>query len=283
MSAVKTYSSRPVDESSRLISCDLCGSGQFRPHWDCQEFSFVQCLGCGVIYQNPQPLTESILKRYDQLYFDYEKQNEADFLALMKLGLKDIQFDRRIGATGLGRSFLDIGCATGMLLEAMKAKDWQVQGVEVCAASAAWGRSQRGVEIFPGTLSEAGFFDQSFDVVHFSHLIEHVNFPREFMKDVVRLVKPKGWVLVTTPNTDGWQARWLGAQWRSAIADHLYLFSKKNLLQLLTSCGLTIRAFRTWGGLARGLGHPWKKAVLDRLVKVVGTGDVMMVAAQLPG
>ncbi len=282
MSEIKTYSSRPVGEESRLIACDLCGSGAFQPHWDCHEFAFVRCLGCGVIYQNPQPLADSVLKRYDQQYFDYEKSNEASFLQLMRLGLKDIGFDRRLGSAGQGRAFLDIGCATGMLLEEMKGKGWKVQGVEVCTASASWGSTQRGVEIFPGTLDEAGFPDKSFDVIHFSHLIEHVNFPRKFMAEVARLVKPAGWVLVTTPNTDGWQARWFGPQWRSAIADHLYLFSRSNLAQLLTSSGFQLRALRTWGGLARGLGHPLKKAILDRLVKVLGTGDVMMMAAQAP-
>lgn len=42
--------------------------------------------------------------------------------------------------------------------------------------------------------------DKSVDVVASVETIEHLENPRAFMRELVRLVKPNGWVIVTTPN-----------------------------------------------------------------------------------
>jgi SAM-dependent methyltransferase len=45
-----------------------------------------------------------------------------------------------------------------------------------------------------------GLPDNSGDVVAAVETIEHLENPRAFMRELVRLVKPGGWVIVTTPN-----------------------------------------------------------------------------------
>jgi len=42
--------------------------------------------------------------------------------------------------------------------------------------------------------------DSSADVVSAIEVIEHLENPRAFMWKLVRLTKPEGWVIVTTPN-----------------------------------------------------------------------------------
>jgi 2-polyprenyl-3-methyl-5-hydroxy-6-metoxy-1,4-benzoquinol methylase len=42
--------------------------------------------------------------------------------------------------------------------------------------------------------------DESADVVVSIETIEHLENPRAFMRELVRLVKPGGWILITTPN-----------------------------------------------------------------------------------
>src|SRR5205823_1363747 len=42
--------------------------------------------------------------------------------------------------------------------------------------------------------------DETADVVAAVETIEHLENPRAFMRELVRLVKPGGWVVVTTPN-----------------------------------------------------------------------------------
>ena len=145
-----------------------------------------------MVMQNPQPTQDELLKRYGKDYFHYEENNEENFFNLMKLGLKDIGFDSIEKDIPQERTFLDIGCATGMLLEHMRdSRGWDVRGVEVCEESVEKARRIRRLDVFHGTLDQAGFPDDSFDVVHSSHVIEHVADPVLFLREIRRILKTR--------------------------------------------------------------------------------------------
>ena len=272
----KTYSSRPSSERTETIPCPGCRSARARRFLDCEGFGFVQCADCSIVYQNPRPAFDDLRKRYNGQYFSYELENESNFFGLMRMGLDDIRFNERTADFPASRTFLDIGCATGMLIESMKQAGWDASGVDVCRESAEYGIAHRGVRISIGTLEEARFGSESFSVVHFSHLIEHVPDPRGFLREVKRILKPGGLAVITTPNVDGFQARLFGSAWRSAIADHLVLFSKATLASMLVSEGFELKQNVTWGGLAKGTAPVFIKKPADFLAKRLGLGDVIL-------
>ncbi len=274
---MKTFSVGPRTERFREVPCRLCQATKAQGYIEGEGFHFVRCLDCGLVYQNPQPVFEDLKNRYRSDYYQYELENEQNFFQLMRLGLEDIHFHRRNMPKESG--FLDIGCATGMLLESMAALGWRVQGVELCIESAEHARRERGLDIFSGTLDEADYQASSFGVVHFSHLIEHVPNPRNFLIEIRRILRDDGFVIATTPNVRGFQARIFRGKWRSAIADHLTLFSKRTLARLLEDTGFSINAVKTWGGLAKGTAPSWIKRPLDRLAKRFGFGDVVLILA----
>ena len=82
-----------------------------------------------------------------------------------------------------------------------------------------------------------------------------------------RILAPGGYALITTPNIDGFQARLFGKSWRSAIADHTVLFSKKTLQKLVREVGFEVRRCVTWGGLAIGRAPALIKRPMDKLAK----------------
>ncbi len=262
------------------VPCPSCGSLRFRARLRGKGCRFVTCRDCQLVFQNPQPLFDDLKGRYGQTYFEYEIANEANFHRLMELGLADIGFAGLTGGLPPDRRFLDVGCATGRLLEAMRARGWSVQGVDLCRQSAEYAAARRGVMVFTGTLEQARFPAASFHAVHFSHLIEHVPSPRAFLSEVRRILTPAGFAVVTTPNVDGLQARLFRGQWRSAIADHLTLFSGRTLRRLLEQSGFEVRATQTWGGLAQGTAPAWLKRPVDRLAKRLGFGDVVLMLAR---
>jgi SAM-dependent methyltransferase len=282
------------------VPCALCGAAgegspaegrrgrrpPFAEHWDCGAFSFARCRRCGLIQQNPQSESSAVARRYDGPsgadYLRYEEENQFAYRDLELLALSDIGldaaarplFDRARSEGRLPRA-LDVGCATGALLAALRDSGWEPQGVEISAAQAAYGRERYGLPIHAGSLESAAFPDGSFELVHASHLIEHLNDPAAFLDEAGRVLAPGGLLALTTPNADGFQARLLGRRWRSAIYDHLYLFSARTLRALLESRGFAIAAKATWGGWARGLEPSFLKRPLDRLAKRWGFGDVV--------
>jgi len=269
----------------------ICAADNAEPYWECGTFRFVRCRSCGHIYQNPQPQPNALLDRYDSEYSDYEVENSSIFLDLMLKGLNDVGFFARVETDGVDRSLLDVGCATGALLEYFRDRGYRVQGVEVCEPAAEYGRSKRGVPIATGTLDQVdlgeaasgGRFGGRFGAVHASHVIEHVPDPRAFLRQAHSRVDEGGYLVIVTPNSAGLQARLFGSEWRSAIADHVHLFSRRNLARLISECGFDPVAFKTWGGLGIGTAPAWLKRPVDRLAKMFGFGDVVLVLARRQG
>ena len=276
---MKTFSVGGTDERLRDIPCNLCGSEVRDRYLDCGGFQFHRCRSCGLVYQSPQPVFDDLKRRYGEGYFDYELTNDENFFGLMKLGLHDIGFFERPLDSFPDPTFLDVGCATGMLVRHMGDLGWRARGVEICEPSARYGVEKRGVQIDLGTLESQRYPDGAFAVVHFSHVIEHVPDPKGMLREVRRILQPRGLAAVTTPNVAGFQARLFGRNWRSAIADHLTLFTKSTLRRMLAEAGFAVRRVATWGGLAAGTAPPFIKRPVDRLAKRWGFGDVMLFEA----
>ena len=282
------------------MPCALCGcENNFVPALECEGFSFVKCRKCGLVQRNPRLNAEEIISRYSSTYgkdyLSYELANEESFLKLQQLALKDAGFARyekklfnRLGSSQDSSqcqepkvkrpTVLDIGCATGALINYLREKKWQVTGVEI-SPCAEYARKERGLDVRSIPLEENNFPDSHFDALLASHLIEHLNDPMSFLKEAYRVLKPNGRIFITTPNINSFQARIFKERWRSAIFDHLYLFSDRNLTKMLKIAGFKIKSIHTWGGLAAGTASPWLKKTVDFLAKRFNCGDVMIVNA----
>jgi len=289
---VKTWSTPVTAESGRLIPCPLCGGAQFKNALQCGAFAYVRCTRCGLVQMNPQPDEAQVMKRYQETsgadYCAYERANEESFLNLQLLALRDAGFydlERELfeGANSGSQeripAVLDVGCATGTLLSELKRRGWQTCGVEI-SPSAEYARSVRSLDVRGMPLEQNNFKDASFDVILASHFIEHLNDPRRFLQEAYRLLKTGGRLFITTPNISGFQSRIFGSAWRSAIFDHLYLFSVKTLCAMLINSGFELESVHTWGGLAAGTAPPWLKKIADHLAKKTGQGDVMILRAE---
>ena len=270
------------NERVAWISCPICGSKRYRPDWLISSYRFVTCRRCGHIYQNPQPVFDDLQGRYAEEYFAYERANEEQFFELMRKGLEDVDFPALTRALGGPGRFLDIGCATGRLISHLRSEGWEVAGVEICEPAARFAQAERSLPVFIGQVEDSDFEPESFDIVHFSHVIEHVPDPRVFLGRVYELLRPGGFVVIVTPDAGGFQARFFGRKWRSAIADHLNLFSHKSMRRLLARTRFVHIRKVSWGGLAAGTAPRPVKRIADRLAKRLNIGDVMLVLAQKP-
>ncbi|MDR2864173.1 MAG: class I SAM-dependent methyltransferase [Spirochaetaceae bacterium] len=282
MKTQKTWSTPITSEKSALVPCALCGKEDFKPYLSGNGFSYVRCLSCNLVQINPQPEQSAVHKRYaGDGYFNYELSNERAFFRLGKLTLYDAniseleKFADQIG----NRRVLEIGSATGSLLEFLVWRGWEAQGVEISEKEAEYARTKRALSVSSFPLEENNFPDNYFSLVIAFHLIEHLNNPAAFLREVKRVLAPGGRFLVTTPNVDGFQAHLFGNKWRSAIFDHLYLFSKETLSQFLLNEGFSLEKIVTWGGIAEGCAARPIKRAIDWAAKLFGFGDVMMIRA----
>jgi 2-polyprenyl-3-methyl-5-hydroxy-6-metoxy-1,4-benzoquinol methylase len=229
------------------------------------------------VYQNPQPDFEHLRKRvYVKKYFNYELRNEKNFVHLMGLNLRDSGFFKLTEKWGKGKRFLDIGCATGLLLAQMRKKGWLVEGIELTKESASYARKKYKVKVHNNVLEKVNFKKETFDAIHMSHVIEHVPDPFQTLKEIHRILKVNGLFLIITPNYGSFQAFWFREKWRSAHKDHLTLFSIRTLSSMLKQVGFRIVCQYSYGGLAKGIPPVFLKPVMDRLSRIFNIGDVMV-------
>lgn len=140
---------------------------------------------------------------------------------------------------------LEIGCSTGELLTAASPA-FEATGVEADAQTSARART-RGLHCVTGTLFDAQLPTEHFDAAVLYHVIEHLPSPVTAMRELQRIVKPAGWLVLEAPNIETIWFRLLGPRWRQFIPDHLYFFSPATLTRLCEEQGFAVRELRSVG------------------------------------
>lgn len=138
---------------------------------------------------------------------------------------------------GKGR-LLDVGCGTGKDLEPIKEMGWTVTAIEMSPVAASIARDRLGCEVLVGDFEEAALGDESFDVIRFSHNLEHLASPRKALAKAWRILRPNGLLWIEVPNAASVD-RWLfGRYWFGwDLPRHLYHFTPETLVRLLMSTG----------------------------------------------
>jgi SAM-dependent methyltransferase len=97
-----------------------------------------------------------------------------------------------------GGTHIDVGCGSGTRARELPGGNWRYVGVDVVRHP---GFPREG-ELVTANLDRdpVPIADGHADVVVSAETIEHVENPRALMRELVRLVRPGGWVFVTTPN-----------------------------------------------------------------------------------
>jgi SAM-dependent methyltransferase len=100
---------------------------------------------------------------------------------------------------------LDVGCGYGYFIEELKARDVEVSGVDFSsvAIKKAEKKTRSRVEMVDVSKEELPFKRSFFDVIVMFGLIEHLKTTRLLFSEAFRVLKPGGWLFITTPNHQG--------------------------------------------------------------------------------
>jgi SAM-dependent methyltransferase len=140
---------------------------------------------------------------------------------------------------------LDIGCGSGTLLGLLKERGFRPTGVDFSPEAARIARQENGVRVVVGSLDQAGFPNDSFDIVTLFHVMEHVTDPRNLLAEASRILKPDGALIVQVPNIDSWQFRAFGPRWYGLdIPRHVIDYSQQAMLRLLDASGFAARRIK---------------------------------------
>jgi 2-polyprenyl-3-methyl-5-hydroxy-6-metoxy-1,4-benzoquinol methylase len=124
---------------------------------------------------------------------------------------------------------LDIGAGTGDFLVVANNNGWQTIGVEPSDKAKKIAKT-KNVSFIESTTS---IEYQSIDVITMWHVLEHVPDVNSQIKELKRLLKPNGTIVVAVPNFNSYDAKYYGPFWAAYdVPRHLWHFSKKSIQQL---------------------------------------------------
>lgn len=213
------------------------------------EGSLRRCLVCGqLVSQITAQAFANSMKEFDQprgTLPAQRTQRRHDARAAKLFGI----------VAGLIRSepgavvrLLDIGCSSGALLRSALRHGFDAEGVEPAAQAAEFAKSG-GLKVFHGFLLEARYPSSSFDAVTLMEVIEHLPDPAVLLKEVWRVLKPDGVLVVGTGNGASWTVRLVGARWGyfqvAEHGGHISFFNPISLGILAQRCGFRVERGET--------------------------------------
>jgi len=223
-----------------MRTCPACASNTATKIGIKNELEVVRCQVCGSLYCPYMPWYTS--ERY---YVDYYSHHGLEEPPVVTKRLMEItaEFSKYRQTNRL----LDVGCGSGLLLEAARENGWDVQGVDVSISSVEHVRSL-GFEVHHGELKDIQLAGEQFDVITAAEIVEHLFDPVAVLKEAYRLLRPGGLLWLTTPHANSLAARVMKLEWRIVCPpEHLQLFSVKGLRTALRQAGFQNVRMETTG------------------------------------
>ncbi|HXZ35942.1 MAG TPA: class I SAM-dependent methyltransferase [Thermodesulfobacteriota bacterium] len=200
-------------------------------------FHYQRCSVCGLVFLNPRPDPEQLLRYYGRDYYGGGERKFTRGIEALRLlfALRRVyRLQRYLPRAGRA---LDIGCGQGAFLQLLRRQGWAVQGTELMEEPARRAR-QAGIPVFLGEIQEGQLGEGSLDLVTLWHVIEHLRDPAGMLRRISLMVGKKGLVALSTPNVESTQARVFRERWFHLDPPrHLYLFSPETLHHLMAQAG----------------------------------------------
>lgn len=234
-----------------LEKCPLCESENFKDYLNFEEEKayFVRCQNCSLVFLDPQPSPEFLSKHYDKDYV-YGSEDEINtklakfFHDELKsnLQLAEMKMDKIEEYVGINRGrILDIGCGISLFLKEAQMRGWQIFGIEPSRPVVRFVKERLSINITCRTFPDKSLPDSFFDVVTLWEVLEHLSGPVNVLREAYRILRPGGFLFLTTPNVRSLVAIILDRQWKAFSPPlHLVLFNYQTLQRIFEQVGFKV-------------------------------------------
>ena len=186
-----------------------------------------------LLITSPQPSPENLGRYYESNDYISHTDSKRSLFEKAYHFVKGIALKNKLNlinnCSSSKGNLLDIGAGTGDFLLTAKQNGWETIGVEPSEKA-------KGIAIGKGIKfsdSTQDLESHSFDVITMWHVLEHIPNLEIQIKELKRLVKPNGTIIIAVPNFKSYDANYYGKFWAAFdVPIHFWHFSKK-AIQLL--------------------------------------------------
>src|SRR6478609_2146025 len=198
-----------------------------------ETFSLYHDEDLDMLITDPQPQGAALSRYYESEDYISHTDSKRSVFEKAYHFVKNIALKNKLGiinsyqpSKGL---ILDIGAGTGEFLSVAKNDGWKTIGVEPSDKAKDIAKS-KGVTFVENTFE---LESNSCDVISMWHVLEHVPNLEEQIKELKRLLKPNGTLIVAVPNFKSFDAKHYGNFWAAYdVPIHFWHFSKTAIQKL---------------------------------------------------
>ena len=180
-----------------------------------------------MLITSPQPSPENLGRYYESSDYISHTDSKRSLFEKAYHFVKGIALKNKLNLINncsfTKGNLLDIGAGTGDFLLTAKQNGWSTIGVEPSEKA-------KGIAIGKGiqfTDSTEELESNSFDVITMWHVLEHVPNLEIQIRELKRLVKPNGTIIIAVPNFKSYDANYYGKFWAAFdVPIHFWHFSK---------------------------------------------------------
>ena len=186
-----------------------------------------------MLITHPQPSLDVLGKYYESADYISHTDSKRSLFEKAYHFVKNIALKNKLNLINTYQPskglILDIGAGTGDFLSVAQKDGWKTIGVEPSDKAKGIAKS-KGVSFVEKT---SELESHTFDVISMWHVLEHVPNLDEQIKELKRLLKPSGTLIVAVPNFKSFDAKHYGKFWAAYdVPIHFWHFSKTAIQKL---------------------------------------------------
>lgn len=197
----------------------ICGASTFSSI-ERYGLSLRQCVICDVISQPISMTPQEHIKYYQNDYGEIYTHTYAHDCEVAVKRLKAYALETMA-------KILDVGCGSGAFVHTARLAGHECDGVDLCVSDT--------TDLYQGQLPDIYFPTDDYDVVTLHDVLEHVLDPVALLKEIRRVLKPQGQLIIDFPNYFASEGK---HHWKPV--EHLWFPTSEQLESLVKKCGFNV-------------------------------------------
>ncbi|MDQ3800474.1 MAG: class I SAM-dependent methyltransferase [Acidobacteriota bacterium] len=230
---------------------EIIGAGKdFEYKTSADVFLARRCRSCGLVYLNPRPAAEEFARIYPPDYHAFEfSEKQFGFVFKVRRRLEAGRLLSWCKNLPENARLVDVGCGDGFHLELLRdfgEKSWNLEGVDADprAASVA---EKKGLKVHNGLLENLDLPPDAYDLAFLIQTVEHVANPVELLREVRKILRPGGRLVIVTDNTDSLDFKLFKRRYWGGyhFPRHWNLFNQSTMRRLAEKTGMEVESLTT--------------------------------------
>lgn len=238
------------------VNCPACNGKKSIFFLEKETFQYRTCTKCKTFYMSPRP-NKKLLETFYNHSLNIKFWNDYMFPLTDKIRSKKIFKPRVKKIIEISKNFkiknpsiLDVGSGFGTFCKESKKTNFfsRVTAIEASKAGAE-NCKKNGIEVFHGMIENISELKKKYDIVTSFEVIEHLHSIKDYIKKIKKFVKPNGILILTCPNGDGFDVRFLLKNSATIDHEHLNYFNPNSIILALKKLKLEVKEIFTPGKL----------------------------------